>query len=145
MKPIVLIISSLLFIHDSQASAAPFRADCRYHNIENIPGVSFCYGSALYDVAAGTGAISNIRMGVGCDYQTIFNDGARSEPQEAVSDRFSPMTSSTPAIEVRPKGSFSVQGTYPSVLDTSHGRMEGTCYVQMLAPDGRRRLEPWDY
>lgn len=102
------------------------RVDCRYHNEEKILGIGSCYASAVYDPKED--GFRNVRLGVGCDYKTIYNNSGRVQTEE-VSERLSPQTAAMPGVEVFPKGSLRKVGTYESVLDIRAGRMAGTCYV----------------
>ena len=140
--PVIWAATSAL---SAWAQPLRYRADCRYHNVEQLPGVGFCYASALYLVDPQSKALSQIQLGVGCDYQTLYNDEGRSQPQEAISDRFAPPTAATPAVEVTPRRAFSEPGTYSSTLDSPFGRMSGTCYVQLLNDPIRYWESDWDF
>ena len=121
-----------------QQTGTPFRVDCRYHNVENIPGLGQCYASATYTVQ--TPAVdgdervepvfTDVFFGVGCDALTIFNDRGRIH-QETVGERISPITSAFPAVEIIPEDALTAEGTYESVLDIKQGRLEGKCYVHL--------------
>lgn len=106
-----------------------FRVDCRYHVNGTISGVNFCYASATYRVEEKE--FSNVKLGVGCDGQTIFNDRGRIA-RETVGERISPKTAAVPAIEIAPQYSLAKSGTYESTLDLSKGRVAGTCYVHQI-------------
>jgi len=105
------------------------RVDCRYHNVEDIHGIKFCYASAIY--SPGEYGYENVRLGIGCDSQTIFNDMGRVHT-ETVGERISPVTAASPAVEIFPQGALSQSGTYESVLDLRAGRLTGTCYVHKV-------------
>ena len=106
-----------------------FRIDCRYHNVERNPGVTFCYASAAYRFK--DGRPEDVEFGVGCDNQSIFNDRGRVQ-METTLDRFSPFRSATPAVEVFPQGQLGIEGTYTSELDIFLGRFVGLCYVHKM-------------
>lgn len=111
-------------------NSTKMRMDCRFFS-----GSRFCYSSAKYRVS-NTGDIDGIRFGVGCDYETIYDDGGTSSPQEEVSDSIRPFTAALPRVEITPKGSLSHPGTYTSKLETDHGKItDGTCYVRQTDDD----------
>ncbi len=112
--------------HDDDKMAGALRVDCRYHNEEKIGGIGSCYASALY-VPTENG-FKNVRLGVGCDFKTIYNNDGRVQT-ETLGERISPKTSAFPGVEVLPQGSLRNVGTYESVLDIRAGRLAGTCYV----------------
>ncbi|MGZ5280032.1 MAG: hypothetical protein ACXWC9_08825 [Pseudobdellovibrionaceae bacterium] len=105
------------------------RVDCRYHNVEDIHGIKFCYASAIY--SPGEHGYEDVRLGIGCDSQTLFNDMGRVHT-ETVGERISPATAASPAVEIFPQGALSHGGTYESVLDLRSGRLTGTCYVHKV-------------
>lgn len=105
------------------------RVDCRYHNVEKHRGVNHCYASAIY--IPGDKKYGHVRLGVGCDQQTIYNDAGRVHIEQ-VGERISPPTAAFPGVEIFPQGALSNVGTYESVLDVRAGRMIGTCYVHRL-------------
>jgi hypothetical protein len=116
------------------SSIPTYELDCRYHNIENTPGVKFCYATACYQLSEGK--IKNIQMKVGCDHKTIYSDKARLGI-ELTLDRFSPEGSATPGLEVFPQGQLLSEGTYNSVLDIYEGRLRGLCYVHPPVADNQ--------
>lgn len=114
----------------SAGSSTKMRVDCRYFS-----GSHFCYSSAKYRVM-NNGEIDRIRFGVGCDYETIYDDGGTNNPQDEVADSLRPYTAALPRVELTPKGSLAHPGTYTSKLETEHGRMtDGTCYVREVDDD----------
>lgn len=115
--------------HDDHDRKKYMRVDCRYHNEEGIPGIGHCYASAIY-IPTEHG-YKNVKLGIGCDYQTIYNDKGRVHT-ESLGERLSPETAAFPAIEISPEGSLASVGTYESVLDTRAGRMAGQCYVHKV-------------
>lgn len=109
-----------------QEERQKLRVDCRYHNEENIAGIGHCYASAIY--VPEENGYSHVRLGVGCDYKTIYNDQGRVHVEQ-VSERISPRTSAFPGVEIFPQGALREEGTYESILDIRAGRLSGTCYV----------------
>jgi hypothetical protein len=102
------------------------RVDCRYHANGDHHSPKFCYASAAYTPTQY--GYEEVRLGVACDSQTMYNDSGRVQT-ETVSERISPLTAAFPAIEISPEGALANTGTYESTLDISTGRLPGTCYV----------------
>ncbi len=109
-----------------QCQKKMMRVDCRYHVNEDHHSPKFCYASAVYTPTQY--GYDEVRFGVGCDSQTMYNDSGRVQV-ETVSERISPPTAAFPAIELFPEGALANTGTYESTLDISTGRLPGTCYV----------------
>ena len=106
------------------------RVDCRFYGEHP----HFCYSSALYEVRGSE--IRDIRFGVGCGFETIFDDGGVADPQQTVTDSLRPRNAATPRIEIVPEGSLRQPGTYTAKLEISAGRLtDGTCYVREVGPD----------
>lgn len=122
-----------------EGSPRLMRADCRFHNTEEIPGVGFCYASTIY-LLGRSGALYDIHFGVGCDYQTVFDDMGSHIPVDTTKDRLIPRTAAIPALEVTPQGSLKMDGTYSSTLDLHLGRMAGHCYVRPFEPSSFENL-----
>lgn len=133
-------ILSLLFLggaagggvsHADEAERPRFRVDCRFYGTNP----SFCYASAIYSVAHES--VSDIKYGVGCELQTIYNDSGTASPQEKVSDGIRPRTAATPKIELVPEQALQRAGTYTSKLEIDAGKLlDGICYVQKLERRG---------
>ena len=100
------------------------RADCRFYGGGNL----FCYSSIVYRVE--DNALFDIRYGVGCDRQTLYNDGGTPFAQETVSDGIRPRTAATPKVEVIPQNSLRHPGTFTAKLEIEAGKLtDGVCYV----------------
>jgi hypothetical protein len=83
-----------------------------------------------------TGELDDIHYGVGCDYETMFDDSATTEPQDELSDTIRPRNSALPRLEVTPKNALRHAGTYTAKLETDRGRFtDGTCYVREVDDD----------
>jgi hypothetical protein len=107
------------------------RVDCRFYSSSQ----KFCYTSAMYKVY-NNGEIDDVHYGIGCNYETMYDDGATTEPQDELSDTIRPGRAALPRVEITPKGSLRHPGTYSSKLETDHGRFnDGTCYVREIDED----------
>jgi hypothetical protein len=101
--------------------------DCRFYDDKHS-----CVAGATYWVV-NHHEIRDIRYGVSCDRQTVYNDGGTYMPQEQVSDGIRPWTSAVPRVELMPQFSLRNPGTYTSKLETSDNQlMNGACYVNRL-------------
>jgi hypothetical protein len=144
MKLSSLLILSSLFLSSTISLADPlpqYRVDCRYYGTkDNHP--KFCYASAIYNI--NDNEILNIKYGVGCDYETIYNNGGTATPQETVSDGIRPKTAATPKIELTPQNSLRNPGTYNSKIELSFEKLlDGVCYVSRVKhPDPYLTLDP---
>jgi hypothetical protein len=119
-------LASLIANADASGRGNRLRADCRFYPDPH----HFCYSSAVYNVSS-RDEIDHVRFGVGCDYETIYDDGGTISPQEEVSDSIRPATAAIPRIELTPKGSLRHPGTYTSKLETDRGQiLDGICYVR---------------
>lgn len=105
-----------------------YRADCRFYS--QISGVKSCVASVTYRKYGKE--MDDFRLGVACDYETIFSGPAILQSQQ-IADRVSPRSSAFPALEV-PSETFRTTGTYQAMLDTFVGRLVGTCYVRPAHP-----------
>ncbi len=110
-----------------QPSRELMRTDCRFYGEKHS-----CVASATYWVV-NHHEIRDIRYGVSCDRQTIYNDGGTYMPQEQVSDGIRPRTSAVPRIELMPQFALRNEGTYTSKLETADNQLlNGVCYVNKL-------------
>jgi hypothetical protein len=123
-----LCLSGASLAYSAQSSASGrLRVDCRFYSTSS----HFCYASAVY--TADGPNLSDIRYGVGCDYETIYDDGGTSSPQDELSDGIRPATAALPRIEITPKFSLRHPGTYTAKLEIDRGKLTvGTCYVRWL-------------
>ncbi len=141
-----LVVSGALLGAPAHAleKTSKMRVDCRFFSSTS----HFCYSSAIYSVSS-RGDINDIRFGTGCDYETIYDDGGTTGPQDEVSDAIRPKTAALPRIEITPKGSLRHPGTYTSKLESEHGRMtDGTCYVREISDedgDYHTLMQNWFY
>jgi hypothetical protein len=129
----VLLLSGAILAASAYADLrhTRMRVDCRYYSHSS----DFCYASAIYKVYK-NGELGDIHYGVGCDYETKFDDSATTEPQDEISDSIRPRNAALPRLEVTPKNSLRHPGTFTSKLETDHGRYEdGTCYVREVDED----------
>lgn len=108
-----------------------YRMDCRFYGEHS----KFCYSSAIYNVL--DDKIVNIKYGVGCDYETIYNDDGTATPATTAYDSLRPRTAAIPKVEITPQGSLKHPGTYTSRLELSSGVVgNGLCYVsEVLSSD----------
>jgi hypothetical protein len=104
------------------------RMDCRYYGEKQHS----CTASATYWVTNGH-KISDIRYGVSCDRQTIYNNGGTYMPQEQVSDGIRPTTAAVPRVELTPQFALRNPGTYTSKLEIGDAQLlNGVCYVNTI-------------
>jgi hypothetical protein len=111
---------------DPTSNSNRMRVDCRFFGTSSSCP-RFCYSSATYTVNGLQ--LSNIQYGVGCDYQTIYNDKGTPDPQDTTLDKLRPITSAIPQINLLFQYALRVEGTYKSRIDLSTGSLEGLCYV----------------
>ncbi len=108
----------------SEERIPQYRVDCRFYSEDS----KFCYASAIYNIYQNE--LKNIRYGVGCNYETIYNDKGVSTPISTVSDGLRPRTAALPRVEIIPQDSLKHPGTYTSRLEISSGKItDGVCYV----------------
>lgn len=117
---------------DDKCRGDLMRVDCRFHNVENHPGVDYCNASAVY--CAKDKTISDVEFGVSCDDQTLYSDRGTYAPVDLTKDRITPKTAAWPALEISPQYALLKSGVYDdgATLDTHFGRMRGVCYVRDL-------------
>lgn len=103
------------------------RMDCRFYGEKHS-----CVAGATYWVTNHF-QIHDIKYGVSCDRQTIYNNGGTYMPQEQVSDGIRPNTSAVPRVELMPQFALRNDGTYTSKLETEDNQfLNGVCYVNTL-------------
>lgn len=135
IAPISLALVTLAYAaepgqNNSGSECRSMRMDCRFYGNDHHS----CVASATYFVSGDNQWISDIRYGVSCDRQTIYNDGGTYSPQETVSDSIRPFTSSVPRVELALQNSLRKPGTYTSKLETWDNQfMNGVCYVTTVS------------
>jgi hypothetical protein len=135
---LALLASGVIVSASAQADSGltRMRVDCRFYSNSS----RFCYSSAIYGVTD-RGDIQGMRFGAGCDYETIYDDGGTTSPQDELSDTIRPPTAAIPRVEITPKGSLRHAGTYTAKLEIDRGRLtDGTCYVRELE-DGEEQSQ----
>ncbi|MFL5814606.1 MAG: hypothetical protein ACJ763_13610 [Bdellovibrionia bacterium] len=139
-----MTIGSFAFADQNQMPSNPrptkdlMRMDCRFYGEkrEHDKDKRDCVASATYWVI-NKHQIKDIRYGVSCDRQTIYNDGGTYMPQEQVSDGIRPWTAAVPRVELMPQFALRNAGTYTSKLETDDQQlMNGVCYVNKLYEQG---------
>ncbi len=101
------------------------RVDCRFFDDDN----RFCYASAIYKIKGRD--IFDIRYGVGCNYETLFDDAGITLPESTVSDEIRPKKAAMPKIEIFPQGALKNPGTYTAKLEANRRKLkDGLCYVK---------------
>jgi hypothetical protein len=150
MKKIVLCaaalsmtIGSFAFANQDSMPSQPrptkdlMRMDCRFYgDKKEHDDKRDCIASATYWVV-NKHEIKDIRYGVSCDRQTIYNDGGTYMPQEQVSDGIRPWTAAVPRVELMPQFALRNPGTYTSKLETANQQlMNGVCYINKLYERG---------
>lgn len=129
---LTLTLGSFAFAADQQQpspqpSKKLMRMDCRFYGEKHS-----CVAGATYWVTNHY-QIHDIKYGVSCDRQTIYNNGGTYMPQEQVSDGIRPNTSAVPRVELMPQFALRNDGTYTSKLETEDNQlMNGVCYVNTL-------------
>lgn len=133
MMALALGITAIAFTANAELTRTELnrRMDCRFQNTANN-SPRFCYVSALYHAQfqGERFRYDNVRFGVGCGSQTIFDDAGVFHSREILGERLLPSGTEAPQIELEERGAPARIGSYAAKLQLPSGELyEGTCYV----------------